>query len=337
MLSRWLRYNNETLPNDVFTSFNRQSTSVTVPGHCQLAAARYSVSDARMLSRCCIEATAESIPGWHRHTTAQRRRQLVVAFQPPGGTAGTRRAGSAERRRGASAAPVDGRRQSVAAPAREDRRRRGGSDPLPVELRQRPSRRRRAAGETDGRRRLADRVDPRVSAGDRRAAGGGRDRPGTCGPGEADRRRRRRPPPRGVGRVVLRLGGPRRGRRGAVQRHGDGERGGGRRAVAGRGRLRVPADERAGLEAAAHRRRPRDAAQPTADATARRSLAAVRPQLVVTPPPIGSAEYCDERVCLSVCVCVCVCVQPLNNPGAWPCSSCSRICNSRIGLYSLHT
>jgi len=67
MLSRWLRYNNETLPKDVFTSFNRQSTSVTVPGHCQLAAARYSVSDARMLSRCCIEATAESIPGWHRH------------------------------------------------------------------------------------------------------------------------------------------------------------------------------------------------------------------------------------------------------------------------------
>jgi len=26
--------------------------------------------------------------------------------------------------------------------------------------------------------------------------------------------------------------------------------------------------------------------------------------------------------------------QPLNNPGAWPCSSCSRICNSRIGLYT---
>jgi len=26
--------------------------------------------------------------------------------------------------------------------------------------------------------------------------------------------------------------------------------------------------------------------------------------------------------------------QPLNNPSAWPCSSCSRICNSRIGLYT---
>jgi len=24
----------------------------------------------------------------------------------------------------------------------------------------------------------------------------------------------------------------------------------------------------------------------------------------------------------------------VNNPGAWPCSSCSRICNSRIGLYT---
>jgi len=26
--------------------------------------------------------------------------------------------------------------------------------------------------------------------------------------------------------------------------------------------------------------------------------------------------------------------QPLNNPGAWPCSSCSRMCNSRIVLYT---
>jgi len=26
---------------------------------------------------------------------------------------------------------------------------------------------------------------------------------------------------------------------------------------------------------------------------------------VIIPPPIASAEYCDERVCLSVCVCVC--------------------------------
>ena len=29
---------------------------------------------------------------------------------------------------------------------------------------------------------------------------------------------------------------------------------------------------------------------------------------IVTPPPIGSAEYCDERVCLSVCQCMCLCV-----------------------------
>ena len=27
---------------------------------------------------------------------------------------------------------------------------------------------------------------------------------------------------------------------------------------------------------------------------------------VSTPPPIGSAEYCSERVCLSVCLCVCL-------------------------------
>jgi len=26
--------------------------------------------------------------------------------------------------------------------------------------------------------------------------------------------------------------------------------------------------------------------------------------IVITPPPIGGAEYCDERVCLSVCVCL---------------------------------
>ena len=26
----------------------------------------------------------------------------------------------------------------------------------------------------------------------------------------------------------------------------------------------------------------------------------------VTPLPIGSAQYCDERVCLSVCLCVCL-------------------------------
>jgi len=33
---------------------------------------------------------------------------------------------------------------------------------------------------------------------------------------------------------------------------------------------------------------------------------------IITPPPIGSAEYCDERlyVCLSVCVCVYVFVCP---------------------------
>ena len=29
---------------------------------------------------------------------------------------------------------------------------------------------------------------------------------------------------------------------------------------------------------------------------------------IITPPPIGSAEYCYER--LSVCLCVCLCVCP---------------------------
>jgi len=31
------------------------------------------------------------------------------------------------------------------------------------------------------------------------------------------------------------------------------------------------------------------------------------------PPPIWSAEYCDERVCLSVCVCVSVCLSVHDN------------------------
>ena len=30
--------------------------------------------------------------------------------------------------------------------------------------------------------------------------------------------------------------------------------------------------------------------------------------IIITPPPIGSAEYCNERVCPSVCLCVCVCL-----------------------------
>ena len=47
---------------------------------------------------------------------------------------------------------------------------------------------------------------------------------------------------------------------------------------------------------------------------------------------------------MCVCVCVCVCVlffsidvqeaQPLSNLGTWPCNQCSRICSSRIGLYT---
>jgi len=31
-------------------------------------------------------------------------------------------------------------------------------------------------------------------------------------------------------------------------------------------------------------------------------------EVFTTPPLIGSAEYCDERACLSVSVCVCLCV-----------------------------
>ena len=29
--------------------------------------------------------------------------------------------------------------------------------------------------------------------------------------------------------------------------------------------------------------------------------------LFITPPPVGAAEYCDDRVCVCVCVCVCLC------------------------------
>jgi len=31
-------------------------------------------------------------------------------------------------------------------------------------------------------------------------------------------------------------------------------------------------------------------------------------EVFTTPPLIGSAEYCDERACLSVSLCVCLCV-----------------------------
>jgi len=53
---------------------------------------------------------------------------------------------------------------------------------------------------------------------------------------------------------------------------------------------------------------------------------------VITPPPIRSAEYCDERVCLSVClsvrvcVCLCVCLYTIISPELHVRSSPSFLC-----------
>ena len=39
-------------------------------------------------------------------------------------------------------------------------------------------------------------------------------------------------------------------------------------------------------------------------------LCAIKSHGVITPPPIGSAEYCYERVCLFVCLSVCLSIYP---------------------------
>jgi len=69
----------------------------------------------------------------------------------------------------------------------------------------------------------------------------------------------------------------------------------------------------------------------------------------MVPAHSGSpGQRAVKRVCACVCMYVCARLsalehrravrkfgaQPLDNPGAWPCSSCSRVCNSRIGLYT---
>ena len=50
--------------------------------------------------------------------------------------------------------------------------------------------------------------------------------------------------------------------------------------------------------------------------------------LTAPPPPIGSAEYCDERVCLSVClsVCLCVCLSAIIYPELHSRSSPTFLC-----------
>jgi len=51
-------------------------------------------------------------------------------------------------------------------------------------------------------------------------------------------------------------------------------------------------------------------------------------KLFITPPPIGSVEYCDEHVCLSVCTCVClgVCLSTIISPELHVRSSPSFLC-----------
>ena len=57
------------------------------------------------------------------------------------------------------------------------------------------------------------------------------------------------------------------------------------------------------------------------------------PLAIITPPPIGSAEYCDERVCLSVCLSACVCLSAIISPGLHVRSPPNDVCACYLWLW----